>query len=376
MIIEGKKMANGYLQNILGTAEAVRGYGERAAAAPLQMEAQKQQLMMGRQKAQQALEELRNSKRMQTLLTYDSLPDEQKPAFVMDTVREMQMRGEDTTGMDKIINMPLPQQKAFVKATIDAAQRMGQLEPEGGTATAPSAVREYQFFQTLTPEEKETFLKIKRSTPSAKLVEVGGRKGVMDAGGNVQYLTTVEEETKAAAGMEAATTEAAETTKAEIKREESAPARQAAAQKTIAEIDTMMRKIGQAQEGATPLSTGLGSYSAFIRGTPAFVLNEDLETIRNNLSNQALMQMRLSSPTGGGVGQVTEREWTRLGTLVASLAQGLPDDVLKRNLEEIYGYIDKWRKSVINARGQDLMKDGMTQQEALQQIRREFGSGQ
>ena len=77
------------------------------------------------------------------------------------------------------------------------------------------------------------------------------------------------------------------------------------------------RKIAQSDGGV-----GWESLLSGVPTTDARRLRGELNTIAGNLSFDSLKSLREESPTGAGVGSVTERELELLGSLVASLDQG------------------------------------------------------
>jgi hypothetical protein len=64
-----------------------------------------------------------------------------------------------------------------------------------------------------------------------------------------------------------------------------------------------------------------------------------VETIEANLAFSELQEMRAASPTGGALGQVSERELTFLKSAVKNLDQGQSPDQMRRNLQELQRYL-------------------------------------
>lgn len=82
--------------------------------------------------------------------------------------------------------------------------------------------------------------------------------------------------------------------------------------------------------------TGFGSgASSSISGTDAHQLSQFLSTIKANAGFDKLQAMRDSSPTGGALGQVTEKELGFLQAAIGSLEQSQSSDELKYNLERV-----------------------------------------
>lgn len=93
-------------------------------------------------------------------------------------------------------------------------------------------------------------------------------------------------------------------------------------------VDTAMGKIGI-------LTTGFGAALANLPTTDARSLREDLETIKANLGFNELNAMRQASPTGGALGNVTERELAFLQKTIASLDQYLDGPDLIDRLQQV-----------------------------------------
>lgn len=82
-------------------------------------------------------------------------------------------------------------------------------------------------------------------------------------------------------------------------------------------------------------ATGAWSITAAIPGTPAHNLDAQIDTIVANIGFDRLQQMRDSSPTGGALGQVTERELALLQSVVASLRQSQSREQFLANLSRV-----------------------------------------
>lgn len=98
---------------------------------------------------------------------------------------------------------------------------------------------------------------------------------------------------------------------------------------------SVLTAIQNASEKASGWTAGMGSVLANIPGTDARNLRADIDTIKANLAFDQLQAMRDNSPTGGAVGNVTERELELLGSTVASLDQAQDPDQLKERLKHI-----------------------------------------
>lgn len=97
---------------------------------------------------------------------------------------------------------------------------------------------------------------------------------------------------------------------------------------TIAALDRVIKMAG-AQ------SAGVGSLTAVVPGTPGRDLAAELETVKANVAFNRLDEMRANSPTGGALGQVTERELDLLASVAGATDQGQSPQQLKANLERV-----------------------------------------
>lgn len=96
-------------------------------------------------------------------------------------------------------------------------------------------------------------------------------------------------------------------------------------------IDSAIKQIEE-----SVLNTGLpGQISRGIGATPAFNLQKTVDTIRANLGFNELNAMREQSPTGGALGNVTEREIEFLQAVQGSLDTAQTQDQLIANLQKI-----------------------------------------
>ena len=101
-------------------------------------------------------------------------------------------------------------------------------------------------------------------------------------------------------------------------------------------IDTALSQVG----GNT---AGLGGViMKKLAGSEAVDLEANLETIQANLGFDQLQAMRDASPTGGALGQVSERELIALQSTVASLKQEQSPEQLRANVEKVKKHYQNW----------------------------------
>lgn len=118
---------------------------------------------------------------------------------------------------------------------------------------------------------------------------------------------------------------------------EAAAERAAATQTNQARI--VMQDIDRALEltqGAIVPTTGaVGRIASGIPGTAASDVSSLLDTIGANIAFDTLANMRASSPTGAGLGSITERELALLQATRGSLAQSQTQEQFVRNLQRL-----------------------------------------
>lgn len=242
---------------------------------------------------------------------------------------------------------------------------IGQVDPEMGAKTlasvltksgtgaaSPAAVREFEFYQSLNPEQQQQFLMVKRATQNLNLGDrivtlnprtPGGTPlGRRDIGVSPDAQPEVRgqqaEQSAVGTGRGQAKKMLIEGTPEFTKEDGRIRSLQSAfndlgrlnnrRNEQIAVAIDILEKEGN-------LAAGLGSLSTAIPGTPARRLAAALDAIKANIGFEELKAMKAASPTGGALGQVTVREIEFLQATMDSLDQGLNPEVLIKNLKNI-----------------------------------------
>ena len=117
----------------------------------------------------------------------------------------------------------------------------------------------------------------------------------------------------------------------------------------IQKADLIIGKVDQALPMVSNLSAGFGSIFSNIPMTSAKNLEATIQTIKANLGFQQLQEMRASSPTGGALGQVSDREIGLLTSAVASLDQAQSPQQLRDRLQEIKDSYMRWKENALKA---------------------------
>lgn len=92
-------------------------------------------------------------------------------------------------------------------------------------------------------------------------------------------------------------------------------------------VNSIMPRVGYA-------TAGVGSLTSALPGSPAGDLRRDLGTLQAIAGFDELNAMRASSPTGGALGNVTERELGFLQSVVRNIENSQSPGQLRTNLEE------------------------------------------
>jgi hypothetical protein len=113
------------------------------------------------------------------------------------------------------------------------------------------------------------------------------------------------------------------------------------AQNTQVVGDVVLEDLGRARDliqGAGRLNpaAGLGAdMMSNVGGSNAANVNNLLMTVRSNIGFDRLQQMREASPTGGALGNVTERELANLQSVLGSLEQNQSPEQLLANIDRL-----------------------------------------
>lgn len=148
----------------------------------------------------------------------------------------------------------------------------------------------------------------------------------------------------------AAQAEAVDTAKAGVEQRTAAPKRfaglESQSRATDLAIETINSILGQSltpdggfvQSGDSLISgmnTGWAANTAGIKGTPAYSLEQKIAPLRAIIGFDNLQSMRDNSPTGGALGNITERENTLLQSLYGSLDPGQDPRQFAQSLQQV-----------------------------------------
>jgi len=142
----------------------------------------------------------------------------------------------------------------------------------------------------------------------------------------------------------------------------------------IAGTENVLTHIARARQLARG-NTGVGGLMRHLPATEARDLQGILDVIRANIGFDALQAMREASPTGGALGQVTERELALLQSVVSNLDQEQSTAQFLLNLQAVEDQYNRSMAAIRAAYEQDYGGPGSGQttfsdipQEAIQQL--------
>lgn len=203
-----------------------------------------------------------------------------------------------------------------------------------------SAIQNYQFAQSQGfPGTFEEFQTAQRRAGATNVTVGGGRFGTIPSG-----YQLIEDAETGTARLEPipggpAALEGEERT-AQEQQQEAITARYGNI--VLEDVDRVIEKV---QGGGLPVTGLFGGALANVPGTDAYDTRALVETIRANVGFDRLQAMREASPTGGALGQVTERELSFLQATLGNLDQYQNREQLLYNLgrfRDIYqGILEK-----------------------------------
>lgn len=231
-----------------------------------------------------------------------------------------------------------------------------QTESRLGTNT-PSSVREWEYYNSLSPEQQDQYLGMKRGSspinlgnefvfpnrvnpaaePTARMPIqpgptdqpdfIGAQAAAREAGTQGAQIAAIPDRMAA----ETAATRTAERPQAERLLE--------GKQEQLVFLEGLIDK---AAEQSGPLTTGIiGASSKAIPGTPAYDLSATVDTIKANIGFDKLQAMRDASPTGGALGQVSEMENRLLQATLGNLETSQSPAQFRENLQLVKEQINR-----------------------------------
>lgn len=239
-------------------------------------------------------------------------------------------------------DMQLEREKGRLKMTLAQHKQALGLTDEND----PSAVREFKYYMSLTPEKQREYRSLKRAQ---QLMNLQDRFAIVGPQGQItdEYAMGLKPgEEPELRGQQAAAIQAA---RAEEEKMRLKPARQfavtVAAEKTKHAID----QVKQALDQVSIVSAGTASAGQkAIPGTPAFNLAAKLKNIEAILAFQEMNALKAASPQGStGLGPIAVKEFEALANSLAAIDQGQSPKQLERELSTIIKRLENIQRYAI-----------------------------
>ncbi len=117
----------------------------------------------------------------------------------------------------------------------------------------------------------------------------------------------------------------------------------------LGEIDTMLRTINQIRsiyKGISPGVGGLANWLSYIPGSDASDVEKLIKALQGNIAFKKLADMKASSPTGGALGAISERELSLLESNLGSIDPSLSFFLFKQNIDEIENIVSRAKEGI------------------------------
>lgn len=197
----------------------------------------------------------------------------------------------------------------------------------------PSNVREWEYYNSLTPEKKRNFLNMKRA---GKIVDTGpGFVSVNPVDPTAPPTLIVEK--GLAPGDTPAHAAAVEGAKVEGRRAANAPYEKAGFAIKLRRAGVMLETVESAYEGAKALSsqwtTGMmGALSSFVPGTKGYNLAQKLKTLKSAAGLDRLIALKSE---GGTLGALSEKELDLLIASFGNLEQAQGQEEFEQGMDDV-----------------------------------------
>lgn len=190
-------------------------------------------------------------------------------------------------------------------------------------------------------------------------IDQGDRKTLYDPGTRGTRSFDVAPPPEAMPRFKAEQTTAVKGAERAVERQAEAPKARMALDAFESKSKNLNAKVNDAISQAGTWTTGLiGSMAQKVPGTKAFDLSRNLESIKANLGFAELQAMRDSSPTGGALGSITERELSLLQSAWANVEQAQSKDQFVKSLQDVKRINDGALKRAREAYNQTYKKGG------------------
>jgi hypothetical protein len=227
-------------------------------------------------------------------------------------------------------------------------------------AAGPASIQEYNLYTQQekaagrAPEDFMPWLQ-KRSAYSVGAPytqgEMAGARGAFSrVTGGFTPTTTLPDEAAARDALARAEASGKTTGTGEAQRALDRPGAQARLDAASQKIDLFIKKAGDiVADPSLSRATGLMAYIPSVFGGGAKNTENAIEALKGQLGFNELQDMRANSPTGGALGNVTERELSFLQNSLLSLERSQSPDQYRANLLDLIEYANGMRSRLRRA---------------------------
>ncbi len=307
-------------------------------AAELDVQQKRQNLEKGSmelgQAQQQSAQELITQSVYDSIAAY-SMGGEQRVKFLKTLLPKYQSNPELYAGLQDLIKLPESEQDAKILEGMEIAARVGII-PKTEEVLKPTSLQQDLMAAGLmpgTPEFRDAMLQA-HLRPSSQ-VTVNNDMGRIPEGfrfadnGNLVPIP----------GGPAA-----------VARQEQVEKLVASSAIARQQASNVLSTITDASLNVDTFTVGIpGSLVGLVPGTRAYALNQQLDTIKASLGFDKLGEMRAISPTGGALGQVSERELAQLERAVVSLDRKQDSKTLQKNLAKVSKHYNNWLQTTLES---------------------------
>lgn len=290
---------------------------------------------LGRKKVTQAFED--SISPLASRLADDPTPDRFRDSFNELETHINDFRGEFDPSGEQSLRSGAREHLSL--SAIDSLLSRGKVETADKLLATPEVLNSMSMERQREVRRRIDTMRYRRDKESSKLISV------YDPTSPTGFRYTPEIK---AAGMPAAT-EATLLT-AQKMAEERKAAEQKAEQRqkmvvrrakvVVRDIDRSLKLL---DESFLPVTGRTGQALAFLSEGSARNLQEQIDSIKSNISQQSLMETRESSPNGSSFGNITDRDISLLEKSLGSLATNQDPEILKENLKQIREiYLNAW----------------------------------
>lgn len=196
-------------------------------------------------------------------------------------------------------------------------ERMEFLQ-RGNQQQAPSNVQEWQYFNSLSPEDQQRFLAMKRS---GQMFDVGGVPNVLTPSGSTTPLATPEDVARNRGQQAAATAAGTEQGKAGAQAQINLPQVVANGEQMLAQLEALKTHPG------LPYAVGTSSVLPVVPGTPAADFKTRLDQVQGAQFLQAYETLK-------GGGQITEVEGKKAEAAIARMNRAQTEGEFIKSVED------------------------------------------